>query len=519
MALSSGSISHLVRTHILILTLALAVSSLCLAVEPSPDIVLRGTLQGAQNNSYIEAPFEVPTGIERLALVFHYTGKTEGVTLDVGIEDPHQFRGWSGGNKDRFTLSASDATPSYLPGEIIPGRWRLLIGVPNIRVQSTSTFEADIYFTHPGSKRAPDSFVEGALRTGAAWYRGDLHAHTGDSDGRCNSQGGKETPCPVFVTLAAAARRGLDFLAVTDHNTTSHFEALRGLQAYFDRLLLIPGREITTFQGHANVFGTIAFVDFRVGSKTIPDMNTLLRNLWNQGALVSINHPRAPSGESCMGCGWRPKASVDSSLIEAIEVVNGGGDDGRYPGIAFWEEELQRGHRLTAIGGSDNHEPERPLDKAGSIGSPTTVVYASELSVPAILTGIEAGHVFVDVTGSHNRSLELSAKIGVDIAIMGDELPAPAGSNIGFTAHIIGCAGSVVVISVDGKAYPTLPDKVIRSADDSIKYSWPSDGHKHWLRADVKTQEGKLQLLGNPIYVNFSAAPAESDHEQTPAIR
>ena len=519
MSSPSASISHLVRTRSLVFTFALAASSLCLAAKQRPDVVLRGTIQGAENNSYIEVPFEVPPGIERLALVFHYTGKAEGVTLDLGIEDPHQFRGWSGSNKDRFTLSASDATPSYLPGEIVPGRWRLLIGVPHIRVRSTSTFEADIYFTRSAGKRTSDSFVEGALRTEAAWYRGDLHAHTGDSDGHCNSQGGQDTPCPVFVTLAAAARRGLDFLAVTDHNTTSHFESLRGLQAYFDRLLLIPGREITTFQGHANVFGTTAFVDFRVGSKTVPDMHTMLRNLRNQGAMVSINHPRAPGGESCLGCSWRPKSSLDSPLIEAIEVINGGEEDGHHPGIAFWEEEMQRGHRMTAIGGSDNHEPERSLDKVGSIGSPTTVVYASELSVPAILRGIEAGHVFVDVTGSHHRSLELRAKIGVDIAIMGDELPAPAGSNIGFTARIIGCAGSVLVISVDGKAYPAFPDKVIRSADDSLEYSWPSDGHKHWLRAEVKTPEGKLQLLGNPLYMNFFAAPDDSDHELTPAIR
>ncbi len=62
-------------------------------------------------------------------------------------------------------------------------------------------------------------------------------------------------------------RRGLDFIAVTDHNTISQYDALRELQPYFDQLLFIPGREVTTFQGHANVFGITRFVDYRIGTR------------------------------------------------------------------------------------------------------------------------------------------------------------------------------------------------------------------------------------------------------------
>jgi predicted metal-dependent phosphoesterase TrpH len=64
---------------------------------------------------------------------------------------------------------------------------------------------------------------------------------------------GRENPCPVYRTVEAAAARGLDFIALTDHNSTAHFAALRALQGAFDRMLLLPGREITTFFGHANV--------------------------------------------------------------------------------------------------------------------------------------------------------------------------------------------------------------------------------------------------------------------------
>src|SRR6266849_2026602 len=97
-----------------------------------PSVVLRGTVAGNQNNTYIEVPFEVPAGTQRLTVSFHYTGKEERTTLDIGIEDPYNFRGWSGGNKSLFTISTADATPSYLPGELTAGTWKLLIGVPNI---------------------------------------------------------------------------------------------------------------------------------------------------------------------------------------------------------------------------------------------------------------------------------------------------------------------------------------------------------------------------------------------------
>src|SRR5205085_12704923 len=160
-----------------------------------------------------------------------------------------------------------------------------------------------VYFAPAGVKTVPESFTEMPLRSGEGWYRGDLHMHTAHSDGQCQSQKGNKVPCPVFVTLQAAAARGLDFVAVTDHNTVSHFDALRELQPYFDRLLLIPGREITTFEGHANLYGTTRFVDFRVGSAPVPDMKTLLQRIGASGALFSINHPGAPTGEACWAAG------------------------------------------------------------------------------------------------------------------------------------------------------------------------------------------------------------------------
>jgi hypothetical protein len=97
------------------------------------DIVLQGDVTGAQNQTYFDVPFTVPSGIHRISVDFQYTGKDERATLDLGIADPERLRGQSGGNKAPFTISETDATPSYLPGTILPGVWRLLIAVPNMR--------------------------------------------------------------------------------------------------------------------------------------------------------------------------------------------------------------------------------------------------------------------------------------------------------------------------------------------------------------------------------------------------
>lgn len=138
--------------------------------------------------------------------------------------------------------------------------------------------------------------------------------------------------------------------------------------------------------------------------------------------------------------------------VDAIEAVNGGVAEGAFSGLSFWEQQLRDGLRPTAIGGSDNHRPELSLDKAGSVGSPTTVVYVPELSVPAILAAIRAGHAFVDLTGSHDRLLEFSATSDGHSVAAGDALEAPAGANVQVTAHVVGCQGSSAVFLIDGRS-------------------------------------------------------------------
>lgn len=483
------------------------------AAERAPDLILRDTITDAAYRTYRMLPFDVPDGVKAVEVRFDYTGREARTTIDVGLLGPGEtfdraFRGWSGGNKRAFIVSNSDATPSYLSGPVTAGKWQLLLGVPNIRKDQTSQFTAEVYFQRDGAAELPTQ--PKPLSSEAGWYRGDLHMHSGHSDGSCATKSGatksgeQRAPCPLFLTLDAAADRGLDFVVFTEHNTNSHVRELTALQPYFDRLLLIPGMEMTTFQGHANAFNLREPVDFRVGSSAVPDWNTLLRETAAKGAIVSINHPRVPTGEACMGCGWSPNPAVDMALVQAVEVVNGHDVESATAGVPFWHEQLQLGHRLTAIGGSDTHDvtSKSHSPPPSRIGVPTTVVYARELSTEAIIAGIRAGNVFVDTAGSRDRMLELTARHANKQVVMGEQLRLERGRKVTFDVRVAQLPGGTMEVIRDGDVIRRVP---VTNATHALSFEETFDRKRHWVRVNVRDQQGKLALIGNPIYIETPA--------------
>jgi len=473
--------------------------TLARAAAPQPDLVLRGRLGGDDHQTYRTAPFAVPAGVQRLTVAFSYDGREQRSVIDLGLLGPDgAVVGWSGGNKSVFTVSAVDATPSYLPTPTRAGEWALLLGVPNLRKEAHADYTAQVWFSRTLDAADEPAVLAPPVKTGPGWYRGDLHSHTGHSDGSCAPLGGgKALPCPLFLTAQAAAARGLDFVAITEHNTVSHASSIRELQPYFAQMLLMPGREVTGFQGHANLFGTLAPLDFRV-VRGRRDWSAVLRDVPARG-LVAVNHPVRPSGEDCMGCGWDDLEAL--RLVQAVEVVNGRDADTPWSGIPFWQAALDRGLRLTAIGGSDNHHADAADPRQG-IASPTTVVYAAELSQPAIVAAIRAGHVFVDVEGTRERMLALEARAGERRALMGDTLAPPAGTPVRFALRLQHVRGARPVVLLDGVPGQWLAEAAVDSDDRTLSFAWQADGKPHTVRAEVRDAQGKLLMLGNPIHID-----------------
>ena len=153
--------------------------------------VYRGRFSvGAPDWFYL--PVEVPRGIRELTVTYSYDRPEPppglpGNALDIGIFSPagHElgnsagFRGWSGGYRDTFTISASSATPGYLPGRIGAGTWHVILGPYTAAPQGLEwTVEVTLTSGPAGAAFIPRPAPRHARGRGQAWYRGDLHVHT-----------------------------------------------------------------------------------------------------------------------------------------------------------------------------------------------------------------------------------------------------------------------------------------------------------------------------------------------------
>src|ERR1039458_4499225 len=248
---------------------------------------------------YAMVPFEVVPGTARLELEYRYEGQQHpGVRneSDLGLVDPRGaefplfpgFRGWSGNARRRAVLTEQSATPGYVPGPIQPGTWWVLLGLYKLDprgVELMITVRLSAVEGASPAPRPPEDRQATLAGSGAGqprWFRGDLHSHTNHSDA-----------CGSLAELAAEGRlRGLDFLAVTDHNTISHLPFLGAR----DGLLLVPGEEVTTYHGHMNVWGNTRLVDFR--ARTASELRSVIDAAHEQGAIVCASHPNVP------GMGW-----------------------------------------------------------------------------------------------------------------------------------------------------------------------------------------------------------------------
>ncbi len=442
------------------------------------------TLTEADYERLIEQPFEVPPGTRRVEVGYRVSGSDARTVVDLGLRSPSGLRGWSGGSRSTIWVSALGASQGYLPGSIEPGSWAVILGVPNIRRGRTDTVHLEV-------RLFETDLPEGAAIAGRepGWFVGDLHAHTGHSDGRARSRRGRAVGTPPHRVADAAAAAGLDFVAVTDHNTASHWLDLDRLQPFYDDLLLLRGREVTTYRGHANAVGERAFHDFRLPS---PDASPagILAPIAASGAFVSINHPRLPDGEACMGCGWNVTAPDVMRHVHGVEVVNGDTASGPLSGWEFWARLLSAGHRLTAVGGSDEHTVDDDADRR--LGRPATVVWATALSEAALVEGLKAGRVYVRTRGPAGPELlDFHAEQDGRRIEMGGTVAA--GRPLRLLASVSGADGQRLEWIVDGRVVNTVSLTATPQA-----FEWPA-GTARWCALVVRDASGPT-LLSNAVY-------------------
>ncbi len=466
------------------------------------------TLADKATSDYLLLPFVVPSGIRRLTVRYTYTHRVSaaepagrGNVVDIGVFDPRGatvfqgqgFRGWSGSDRSEFTIGLVDATPGYLPGPIYRGTWHIILGLYHI-VPEGCHYRVDVTLSAGAGepeRSAPSPSVPRPGWYDPRWYRGDLQSHTHHSDATGS-----------IADLAATARaQGLDFVAVTDHNTVSHWAHLTAASG--DGLLLIPGQEITTYYGHANVWGAHSGQEFRCRDDAT--MTRIIDAVHADGGLFSVNHPKDN------GPPWEYSSNLP---FACVEVWQGVWESNNHQSLTLWDSLLLQGRRVVAVGGSDKHvEPFTGEPKSYDIGTPTTWVYAEELSTPGILGGIQAGRVFVS-KDPQGPELHLAADADGDElyeVMMGGELITAAGQPVMLRAHVAGGRGLVLrIVSSEG-----MNSVSVESDDFTFHWQARPVSDTFYRLELVEPNGGKAtrnpqallrRALSNPIYVAIATS-------------
>ncbi|MDT5283223.1 MAG: hypothetical protein QOJ20_4418 [Mycobacterium sp.] len=437
-------------------------------------------------------PFDVPEGTRRIDVStshdqFSLLGIGRNV-LDLGIFGPagHElgnaegFRGWSGGARAGFMLSAVNATPGYLAGPIEPGRWALALG-PVVLKPLGMDWHAQIALTRgvqPSLRPTPD--LPRAVRRDSqpGWYRGDLHTHTVHSDGRRR----------IGEMAAAATSAGLDFIVSTDHNTSSANRAWAATTD--DGLEVIAGEEVTTRHGHwlAIALPPGGWVDWRYAPRD-GVFATYAARVRADGGLVVAAHPSVP----LPGCAWE----FGYRDVDAIEVWNGLWNVDDELSLRIWQQLLRQGRRITAVGGSDSHASSQP------VGRPQTVVYAHDSSTPALIDGLRNGRCYV--TESNAVTLALNAFCGDGAAAgPGETLTVRPDTPLTVTAEVTGAADSSLAIITDGGCVGRV------KTDDcgARRLRWDCmAGEARFARVEVRRRSRfpSMVAMSNPVWLGCAS--------------
>lgn len=414
---------------------ALLCAPLAVAQENAePSEVFEGTFPEG-GGDFLSLPFEVTAGTRELEVRRVIVDEED--VIDFGVRDPAGFRGWSGGNSEPAIIGEEASSRSYHPGPLEVGTWEVVLGRARVgsppaeyRVEVTLRSEPTLV---PDDTRRPwDAPV---VEEGPRWYAGDFHVHSEDSG---------DAHASLDEIAALAKEKGLDFVVVTDHNTTSHHARLSAATARHPGFLFVPGVELTTYAGHATVVGARAHEDHRVEPGR--DIDDVLRPFVEQGAFLSVNHPVLDLGELCIGCAWLH--DEDRSLMGGVEIATGGWAEAGFlftlDAMAFWDVRSDEGVHLAALGGSDDHRAGVDLGLFQSpIGNPTTMVFADELSEAGILEALRNSRTVVKLQGPEDPMVELSTTPPRE----GDTVIATEAT---LTATVTGGVGFELVFVEDG---------------------------------------------------------------------
>jgi hypothetical protein len=464
-------------------TAAALVALLTLAAPTDPQLQTTTVLQGhfaPGGPRYQYLPFTVSAEAEAVTISYSYSRDDGSSVIDLGLFEPGpltlgtaSFRGYSGGAQRTITVGRHYASPGYRTGALPAGTWHVMLGMykvapagVDVQIKITEAKEEDSAPASPAEARESQARAKAEL----GWYAGALHLHTRHSDG---------TMEPAAVAEMARSA-GFDFIAITDHNNTTHTR-----EPLPPSPLHIVGEEVTTPGGHATVWGLPdgAWIDFRVSPRDpgAPDAITgMVAAAHKSGALFSISHPV----DNCAGCSWEQIIPDD---IDAVEIWQNEKAP-RDAEIAFWDRLLLTGRHVTAVGVADWHRLPDRIDMAA------VRVKADSLTGRDVIEGIRRGRVMV-MRDAATLPPSVSASCGSRAAGVGDALVCTATDTI--TMRIAAPAFQDGHVDFIWNAARMTS----RPIGNGATFSMPASAG--YLRAHLYAADGSAVAITNPVYVEI----------------
>jgi hypothetical protein len=185
----------------------------------------------------------------------------------------------------------------------------------------------------------------------------DLHIHTNHSD----------SSSTIHQVIQRAKERGLDGIAITDHMNTMAF---REIPKQVDGILIIPGVEVESRDGHVLVLGV------RRAPRGTLSLLEIIEWARREGGATVMAHPMVPGLRAS-------EETIKLARPDAIETSNALVPLARYNRES---RELAERLRLPQTGGSDSH-------RAETVGDMYTLVDARNRTVAGVVQAIKEGRV------------------------------------------------------------------------------------------------------------------------------
>ena len=316
----------------------------------------------------------------------------------------------------------------------------------------------------------------------ARFWAVDLHVHTPASRDVTRQQYGATLPAEI---VAAAVAAGLDAIAVTDHNTADWCEAMAEAAAG-SRLIVLPGVEITTTEGHL-----LALWDEHTPARELEDCLTRLDISGTDRGQLDINASKgfAESAEIVSNCGGvaiaahadaakgllalpvasHVKRTLLNEALSAVELVDAAK-------LAEVQRKVGADRELAFVRGSDAIEPGQPGHRVSAIGRRRCWIKAARPDLAGLRHAFDDPGLRISLDDPrdlpphpHIASLRIVGGFmdGVELPLSADLNCLVGGTGAG-KSLALECVRFVLEQQVDRNSFPQIADEVEHRLADAL---------------------------------------------------